>query len=62
MFTRNLDSVVRDALRRSPVVLLNGARQVGKSTLARALVADGTVERYLRKRQTTTGRCLGWIT
>ena len=47
MFTRNLDSVVRAALRRSPVVLLNGARQVGKSTLARALVADGTVERYL---------------
>ena len=47
MFTRNLDPVVRAALRRSPVVLLNGARQVGKSTLARALVADGTVERYL---------------
>jgi len=47
MFTRNLESVVRDALRRSPVVLLNGARQVGKSTLARALVADGTLDRYL---------------
>jgi uncharacterized protein len=47
MFTRNLEPVLREALRRSPVVLLNGARQVGKSTLARAFVADGTLERYL---------------
>lgn len=47
MYTRNLRPVVREALRRSPVVLLNGARQVGKSTLARSLVDAGIVERYL---------------
>ena len=47
MYNRNLHPVVRDALRRSPVVLLNGARQVGKSTLARALVGEGVLERYV---------------
>lgn len=32
---------LRDALRRSPVVLLVGARQVGKTTLARTIVQPG---------------------
>jgi uncharacterized protein len=66
MYTRNLDSVVRAALRRSPVVLLNGARQVGKSTLARALVDDGTVDRYLTlddfaSRDAATGDPAGFV-
>jgi hypothetical protein len=66
MYTRNLESVVRAALRRSPVVLLNGARQVGKSTLARALVDDGTVDRYLTlddfaSRDAATGDPAGFV-
>ena len=33
MFKRNIKPELEKALLRSPVVLLNGARQVGKSTL-----------------------------
>ncbi|MBN2405173.1 MAG: ATP-binding protein [Coriobacteriia bacterium] len=46
MFTRNLKSQLKAALSRSPVVLLNGARQVGKTTLARELVSEGAFARY----------------
>ncbi len=53
-YTRNLESVVRESLRRSPVVLLNGARQVGKSTLARALLDTGVVDRYFTLDQLAT--------
>jgi len=38
---RNLAPAVRDALADTPVVLLSGARQVGKSTLAARLAAEG---------------------
>ncbi len=34
MFKRHIKPIVKKALNRSPVVLLNGARQVGKTTLA----------------------------
>ena len=34
MFKRRIKPELKKALQRSPVVLLNGARQVGKSTLA----------------------------
>jgi predicted AAA+ superfamily ATPase len=37
---RNLLSVLQEALSDRPVVLLNGARQVGKSTLAQSLVKE----------------------
>ena len=37
---RSAEGDVKSALRRSPAVLLLGARQVGKSTLARRLVAE----------------------
>lgn len=40
MIQRNLTSQLRAALTDTPVVLLNGARQTGKSTLARALAPD----------------------
>lgn len=46
MFPRYLTPTVVAALKRSPVVLLNGARQVGKSTLARGLVGDGILTSY----------------
>ena len=37
MIRRNLTSSLLDALSDTPVVLLNGARQVGKSTLVQSL-------------------------
>lgn len=46
---RHAESLVAEALCDTRVVVINGARQVGKSTLARLVVAakPGTVERYL---------------
>jgi len=41
MRVRNITSDVREALADTPVVLLCGARQVGKSTLARQLASEG---------------------
>lgn len=46
MILRNLSSALKEALADRPVVLLNGARQVGKSTLAQS-VADGERAQYL---------------
>jgi len=37
MFRRNIENAIRQALADTPVVLLNGARQTGKTTLAQAL-------------------------
>ena len=46
MFTRHIEALLAEALADTPVVLLNGARQTGKSTLVQALAArDG--RRYL---------------
>lgn len=44
MYPRNLQSCLMEALGDSPVVLVNGARQTGKSTLVRSLRPDA---RYL---------------
>lgn len=41
MIQRHLVPSLRDALADTPVVLLSGARQVGKSTLAEGLAAEG---------------------
>lgn len=41
MFTRNIKPILQKALKRSPIVLLNGARQVGKSTLALEFLKEG---------------------
>ncbi|MFN0072189.1 MAG: ATP-binding protein, partial [Chloroflexota bacterium] len=46
MRARHLESSVRDALGDTPIVLIVGARQTGKSTLARR-VADGNFYRYI---------------
>lgn len=40
MYSRHITPRVREALADTPVVVLNGARQVGKSTLARQLAAE----------------------
>lgn len=41
MIKRNIKDKLKKAISRSPVVLLNGARQVGKSTLTLEFVQDG---------------------
>lgn len=41
MFTRFANQPIADALKDTPVVLITGARQTGKSTLCRQLVKDG---------------------
>jgi len=40
MFKRHIKSILEKALARSRVILLNGARQVGKTTLVKELVKD----------------------
>jgi predicted AAA+ superfamily ATPase len=47
MLSRNLTSEILTALADTSVVFLNGARQSGKSTLARSLAANGYSARYL---------------
>lgn len=47
MIRRHLAAVVRRSLADFPAVLLLGARQVGKSTLAMELVGAGVLERYV---------------
>jgi predicted AAA+ superfamily ATPase len=42
MYPRNLTALLREALDDRPVVLLNGARQVGKSTLVQSLTGNLT--------------------
>lgn len=44
MFTRFANQPIVDALKDTPVVLITGARQTGKSTLCRQLVKDGIFE------------------
>jgi hypothetical protein len=40
MIRRNIESVIRQALADTPVVMLTGARQTGKTTLVQALVGE----------------------
>lgn len=47
MIARNITDRILESLTDSPVVLLNGARQVGKSTLAKKIASDHHPARYL---------------
>ena len=47
MIRRNISSFLLEALADSPVVLLHGARQTGKSTLAQWLASEKHPARYL---------------
>ncbi len=47
MFARHLAAEIAVAFHDTPVVFLNGARQTGKSTLARELIVAGEHARYL---------------
>jgi uncharacterized protein len=50
---RNIEQVVREAMTDTPVVLLNGARQTGKTTLAQAMTR-GISARYFTLDDATT--------
>jgi predicted AAA+ superfamily ATPase len=52
MIARNLQAALHDALTDTPVVLLHGARQTGKTTLAQMLLQGGYSARYLTLDQT----------
>lgn len=41
MYKRKISSAIKEALEDTPVILINGARQVGKSTLYKQLMTDG---------------------
>jgi hypothetical protein len=41
MFTRSLQPLIKSALEDTPAVFLTGARQSGKSTLIKSIIADG---------------------
>lgn len=47
MKKRHITTLLTKSLQLFPIVLLNGARQVGKSTLASQLVKDGVIEQYI---------------
>ncbi|MGW8157672.1 MAG: ATP-binding protein [Desulfoprunum sp.] len=47
MFPRNITLKIIEALADTPVVMLNGARQTGKSTLAESLISESHIERYV---------------
>jgi hypothetical protein len=40
MIWRNIELIIREALTDTPAILINGARQTGKTTLVRALSSD----------------------
>lgn len=44
MFTRYITESITEALEDTPVLVLNGARQTGKSTLCQHLIEDGTFQ------------------
>jgi predicted AAA+ superfamily ATPase len=54
-YSRNFLDSVLGALADTPVVLIHGARQVGKSTLAKMIVDAGYSARYLSLDDITHG-------
>ena len=47
MLVRNITPKIIEALADTPVVMLNGARQTGKSTLAQSLLKENHVGKYV---------------
>ena len=47
MIKRRIETLVCESLKDFPIVLINGARQVGKSTLAKSLQKQGIIEEYV---------------
>ena len=46
-FKRFLKTNIEETLEYAPIVLINGARQSGKSTLAKELIESGKLSRYI---------------
>jgi uncharacterized protein len=44
MYQRYIANPIIEALKDTPVILINGARQTGKSTLCRQLVEEGNFD------------------
>ncbi len=56
MIVRHIHNFIRQSMLDFPAVLLNGARQVGKSTLAHQLQKTGVIDRYVTLDDLTTLR------
>jgi predicted AAA+ superfamily ATPase len=61
MYKRSIDSILKEALEISPAVLISGARQVGKSTLALKINEQYRVFDNLNDRQSAQTDPLGYI-
>ncbi len=61
MYKRSIDSILKEALEISPAVLISGARQVGKSTLAIDINNDYRVFDNLNDRESAQTDPLGYI-
>jgi len=48
MYQRYIANPIKEALKDTPVILINGARQTGKSTLCRQLVEEGNFDGQIR--------------
>ena len=56
MIVRHVHNFIQQSMLDFPAVLLNGARQVGKSTLAHQLQKTGVIDRYVTLDDLTTLR------
>ncbi len=54
MFTRNITRQIIETLSDTPVIMVNGARQTGKSTLAKSLLNEKQINRYVTLDDATT--------
>lgn len=54
MLTRNITTSIVEALSDTPVIMINGARQTGKSTLAKSLLNEKQINRYVTLDDSTT--------
>lgn len=61
MYRRNIDQALQTALTDTPVVLLMGARQTGKTTLAQRLVGDEGDDKESRAAGSGEGRPLSYL-
>ena len=61
MYKRSVENILKEAMNISPVVLLSGARQVGKSTLSLSLDNEYRVFDNLTEREAATTDPIGYI-
>lgn len=59
MLRRNIEDAIRRALADTPVVLLNGARQTGKTTLAQSLAEETGAHYFTLDDAATLGLAAG---